>query len=741
MKLVRQGRGSSGLLTAFLLAVLLTAACSRVGVAPTRAPPTTPANPAAAPATPKATSAPRAAAPTATAVPAATATPSSDALKAAVDQYVQAWQAGHFTDMYPTLTKSAQASITKDTFVQRYNDISSGIDQISVKVDAAVPANAVPIGSPPTVNVPYHVTYDLAVLGQIAEDNQLPMVLENGTWKVAWTPGLIFKDLTADRVVRYDLTNPPRGSVLDRNGNVLAEDGPILTVGVVPGEIKDEPSVLKALGDYLKMNPADIKKLYASAQPDWFVPIKDLPDSDKATAQQKLGNVLGVSLRERTRRVYPYADAAADLVGYVSPTTDADMAALHSQGYDVGDMVGRAGIEAWGEKYLAGQKGATLSILEKDGTLVRAIAQKPPVPGDTIMTSVDINDQIQANKILGTHVGSLILMDPSDNAILAMASQPTFDPNLFVLGMSDAQWNSLNGPSRPLLFRPAQGLYPTGSIFKVITMTAGLEKGVTRPSETFDCGLNWNGLPGVTLHNWEAEGTLNLIQGLTGSCDPTFYTLGLRLNQLDPNILPTYARAYGLGKSTQASGVDDAAGLVPDPAWKQKNRGQPWYDGDGVNLAIGQGFLLSTPLQMANVYSTLANHGTVRSPVLVTEIKATDGSVVESFSAKTLETVPMSPQTLADIIEGMRGVTSTPLGTAYYAWKGSTTPMEAKTGSAENETSKAHAWFVGYTPPDHPTTLALVMLEGGELGGEFAAPLGRQMVEYALAHPVKPAVH
>ena len=744
MKRISQGRIGPSLSAVLILATIIMAACGRGGsVTPTSVPATASATRAtsspsvsasASPTTPSAT------APTAT-QGAPTATPSSDALKSAVDQYVQAWQAGHYADMYHMLSTSAKASIPQDKFVQRYTDISSGIDQISLTVTATIPPNPAPTGSPPTVDVPFHVTRNLAVLGQVAEDNQLPMVLENGAWKVAWTPGLIFKDLTADRLVRYDSTTPTRGSIVDRNGNVLAEDGPILTIGVVPGEIKDEGALLKALSDYLKMSPSDIKKMYASAQPDWFVPIKDLPYSEKTVAQQKLGNVLGVSLRERRRRVYPYGAATADFVGYVSPVTSTDLPAIRAKGYDLGDMIGRAGIEAWGEKYLAGQKGATLTIVDKNGQLIRTIAQKAPVQGDTIVTSVDVNYQIQANKILGIHAGSLIVMNPEDNSILAISSEPSFDPNLFVLGMSDAQWKDLNSPSRPLLFRPAQGEYPTGSIFKVITMAAGLEKGVTRPSETFDCGLDWHGLPGVTLHNWRAEGTLNLIQGLTGSCDPTFYTLGLRLNQLDPNILPNFARAFGLGKSTQTSGVDDAPGLVPDPQWKEKNRGQAWFDGDGVNLAIGQGFLLATPLQMANVYSTIANHGTLRSPVLVTEIKGPDGSVVESFSAKTLGTVPVSPEHLKDITDGMRGVTSTPLGTAYYAWKGSNIPMEAKTGSAENETSKAHAWFVGYTPPDHPNLLALVMLEGGELGGEFAAPLGRQIVEYAVAHPVKPIIH
>jgi len=750
MRSHRPPRSGLGILIALISTVLLIAACSRLGianrVAPTPTPALRPPAQAGAPILATATVSPPTAAPASpTALPAtvapATATPSGQAFQQAVDQYTQDWEGGKYADLYQTLSKEAQSSISQDKFVARYTNIASGIDQTSVVVTATLPVDLTPTGTPPMVTVPIAVTYNLAVLGPVTEANSLPLVSENGQWKVAWTPGLIFKDLTADRLVRYDPVSAARGSIVDRNGNVLAQDGNILTVGVVPGEIKDEATMLKALSDYLKMPSDSIKKLYANAQPDWFVPIKDLSDSDKAAAEQKLGNVLGVSLRERARRVYPYGAATADFVGYVSPVEQSDLKTLGPKGYDVGDYVGRAGLESWGEKYLLGQKGATLAIVNQDGSVVRTIAQKAAKPGDTIITSVDVNYQIESNKALGNKPGSLILMNPSDNTILALASNPSFDPNQFVLGMTDAQWSQLNSPSHPLLFRPAQGLYPTGSIFKVITMSAALEKGVTKPSETFNCGLDWNGLPGVTLHNWTAEGTLNLIQALTGSCDPTFYTLGLRLNQLDPNILPNYARAFGLGKPTGATGVDEASGLVPDPAWKAKNVGQAWYDGDGVNLAIGQGFLLATPLQMANVYSTLANHGTIRNPVLVTEIKSPDGAIVQSFTAQVQGTIPVSPQNLSYVIEGMSKVTNTPLGTAYYAWKDSKIPMEAKTGSAENETSKSHAWFVGYTPPDHANLLSLVMLEGGGLGGEFAAPVGRQIVDYAVAHPVKPIIH
>ncbi|HUX87199.1 MAG TPA: NTF2-like N-terminal transpeptidase domain-containing protein, partial [Chloroflexota bacterium] len=400
MRSRRPFQSGLGILIALTLTALLVAACSRLGIANRVAPtPTAAPQPPAqsvAPTLPTATlSPPTIAPPSPTAVAATvappTATPSGQAVQQAVDQYAKDWEGGKYTDLYQTLSKEAQSSISQDKFVARYTNIASGIDQTSVAVTATLPVDLAPTGNPPTVAVPIKVTYNLAVLGPVTEDNTLPLVSENGQWKVAWTPRLIFKDLTTDRLVRYDPVSAARGSILDRNGNVLAEDGNILTIGVVPGEIKDEAAMLKALSDYLKIPSDSIKKLYANAQPDWFVPIKDLSDSDKATAQQKLGNILGVSLRERVRRVYPYGAATADFVGYVSPVEQADLKTLAPQGYDVGDYVGRAGLESWGEKYLLGQKGATLAIVNPDGSVVRTIAQKPAKPGDTIITSVDVN--------------------------------------------------------------------------------------------------------------------------------------------------------------------------------------------------------------------------------------------------------------------------------------------------------------------------------------------------------------
>src|SRR5205823_1480986 len=269
----------------------------------------------------------------------------------------------------------------------------------------------------------------------------------------------------------------------------------------------------------------------------------------------------------------------------------------------------------------------------------RTIAQKASVPGQDVKLTIDAGIQTASTEELGDKTGSVVVMDPRDRSVLALVSVPSFDPNQFVVGLSDAEWQALNGDARPLLLRATESAYPTGSIFKVVTLAAALENGVVRTSDSFDCGPDWKGLPGVTLHNWQPQGTLQLTEALTESCNPAFYEMGLRLDRLDPNILPTFARAFGLGKPTSTPGVHESPGTVPDPAWKQQQFGQPWSSGDGVNLAIGQGYLLATPMQMANAYASLID-GTVLTPNLVLGNKG-----------EVLGNLKISPSTTAAILD------------------------------------------------------------------------------------------
>ena len=656
-------------------------------------------------------------APTVPTEPPPTATPVPKRPEDVANAYFSAWQQGQYAAMYDLLSADAQASIARDAFVRRYTNIHDGIGELQLTVTADGPADA-------QSHVPFTVMRNVAVFGQLSETNSLPTVQDqSGNWRVAWQPSLIFNQLTANNSVRVTPDVPKRGRILDRSGKPLADNGTILSVGVVPGQIQDESAMLQAMSDALGIPQDTIKKRYQGGQPDWFMPITDRSDMDRGDLQTKIGSIPGVSLQDKPARVYPLGSAAAHVVGYVSHPTADDLKQLAAQGYDESDWIGRAGAEAAFETQLAGARGGTIQIVDSAGKAVREIARKAASPGQDVQLTLDGAIQNAAASGLGDKIGSVVVLDPRDNAVLALASQPSFDPNQFVIGVTDDQWQQMNGADQPLVLRATSSAYPTGSIFKVITMAAGMEKGVAKTSDVYDCGLDWNGLPGVTLHNWQPEGMLRLSEALTESCNPAFYEIGLKLDQLDSTILPSYARKFGLGSPTGIAGIQDVSGTVPDPTWKQQQIGEPWTSGDAVNLAIGQGYLLATPLQMANAYAALARGGALLSPMLVADQQP-----------KELGSLDLSQTTQSAILDGMQRVTSTSAGTAYYAFKDEKLPIAAKTGSAENENPDAHAWFVGFLPPSKPTLLVLVMVEGGQHGGTVAAPIARQLID--MAYPL-----
>ncbi|HVC32015.1 MAG TPA: penicillin-binding transpeptidase domain-containing protein [Chloroflexota bacterium] len=663
-------------------------------------------------------------------------------------QFLGDWSAGHDQQMYAMLSNEAKAAQTEQQFVQKYTDLTSEstITSITTQI-TSIPVLPPGAGNGASVQVPFTVQFRTNMVGDFQENNSVPLVLEGGQWRIDWRPSLFYVDLTPDSVVHLFPISTRRGSILDRKGRPLAITGVEATIGVVPGDLNKDGHAdqkLQLISQYLKKPVADLKKIYANQPPAWFIPLGDVSgtiDSEmsgtlETDLEKQFANVPGVQVRPKPIRVYPQGEVASHVVGYVSHITADDLKTLAAKGYTADDLVGRDGVEQWAEPILAGQRGGKLAIVGPTNEVVKIIAQRAAVPGDDVVLSLDLDVQKQAEQVLGKLDGSIIVMNPQDNSVLALASYPNFDPNVFVRGPTDAEWNALTTSSdRPLLDRPTEGVYPTGSIFKVITATAGMEQIGYTASSLFDCSYWWSGLPGLTLHNWEPQGTLNLIQSITGSCDPTFYTMGLALYRKDPSILSKYAREFGLGQSTGINGVDDAAGLVPDPAWKQKALKEPWYPGDSITLAIGQDYLQATPIQMANIYSALANNGARRTPILVQKVVDPKGQVVKTYEAQSLGQLPTTPAILNVIRAGMLGTTSTPLGTAYYAFSSYKHPMEVKTGSAENQGPLAHAWFVGYAPPDHPTFLILVMVEGRGESMQIASPMARQLMDYLWPNP------
>jgi len=319
-----------------------------------------------------------------------------------------------------------------------------------------------------------------------------------------------------------------------------------------------------------------------------------------------------------------------------------------------------------------------------------------------------------------------------------MVSYPAFNPNDFATGVSTEVWNALTADTRnPMLNRATQALYPPGSIFKVVTMAAGLEKAGYTPGSPFTCTGVWTGLGSgwtKTCYNKAGHGDLDLVRGLTQSCDVVFYTLGKSLYDANPQALPDMAKAFGLGAQTGIDLTGEASGLVPDEAWKRQTRGEGWYPGDNVNLAIGQGDLLVTPLQIATLYAAIANGGTLYRPHLLAKVPAwAEGEQDVVAQPEVIGRLPVSAENLGAIQRGLEGVTQQPYGTSWRVFQGMTVSVAGKSGTAENIFELPHSWWVGYAPADNSQIVVVAVVENVGEGSKFAAPVVRQVLEAWLA--------
>ncbi|HZU76095.1 MAG TPA: penicillin-binding protein 2, partial [Dehalococcoidia bacterium] len=639
------------------------------------------------------------------------------------------------------LTSNAQASITRDKFVARYQAIA----------DEATITKVTPSFTPPADKqadqMPFSVTYTTALFGDVKQDLTIQLQHEGDGWRIQWSPSLIFAQLGASNLVHTFIDKPNRGAILARDGTPLAMDA---TVGVAgtsrdlinnPQTVKDPQSAINAIAQALGLNPSDVQRKVSdtSTPSNYFIPLKTLPFSTTPAQRAALEAIPGMVIQDTTERVYPLGAAAAHVVGYVSRITAEQYATLKNQGYGLDDLVGQAGIEAAFEQQLAGKPSARLTIISPDGDVVQELAKRDGTPPMDVITTLDVNAQKAAYSQLsnGNHTGAVVLMDPNDNSVLAMASNPSFDPNLFVQGLTDAQANQLfNDPKTPLLNRATQATFPPGSTFKVITTSAGLESGIITPQTTLPCPGVWYGLgQNQPKANWRPDnlGNINVVDALMTSCDPFFYQVGLELDHKDPNILPSFAADFGYGRPTGISGVDEAAGIDPNPDWKQKTQGQPWYTGDSVNMAIGQGYLLVTPIQVANAFSAIAHDADLRTPLLVSELRpSVNGQQPQTFQSKLIDQIPISATTLQNIREGMRRVVQDPRGTAYDVFKGSTLNPAGKSGTAEDAAAEPSLWFVAFAPLNAPKAVAVVMLDEGQSGSEEAGPIARAELEAYL---------
>ncbi len=674
--------------------------------------------------------------------PTATVPPPGSSPETTAAAFLAAWESGDYATMYSLVSPADRAALDQDGFAERYRAALTTATVLTVTTRLQ---SALRTGDQATVS--YHLTLATALVGTLETDIAMPLTRYAGRWLVDWSPALIWPALGEENYFRMEYRIPTRANIYDRNGLALATQGTVVTVGVIPGQIEDETALLDALTQVTGLTPEEIRGRYVAAPADWKIPIADIPSEVSVRYNDLLSAVPGIYREEKESRTYPgdgEYGVAPHIVGWVSPVPAEHLDYYRARGYRGDEWVGISGLEAWGEEILAGRHGGRLTVVTPAGEEVAEVAESPSSPSRNIYTTVDREFQAQVQTILGGRRGAIVVLAADSGAILALASGPGFDPNVFVAAAGDVgRAQVLADPRNPLFNRATLGTYPSASVFKIVTMAAAMEEGGMNPDRTFYCPGYWEGLgPDFRKKCWKEDGhgEISLKDGLTASCDVTFYTVGQALDGLDPNLLPRFGRDFGFGEPTGLVGLPEEGGLVPDPAWKEGVLGEPWWAGDTINLAIGQGYLLVTPLQVARMIAAVANGGTLYRPYLVEKV-GTEAEGVETVAGpEAVGQLPLTPEHLAVIQEALLGVTTKPLGTAHHRFIGMSIPVAGKTGTAEvgGPDTEPHAWFAGYAPANAPEIAVAVIVENGGEGSAAAAPLMRQVVEAYYGLPLSP---
>jgi penicillin-binding protein 2 len=519
-------------------------------------------------------------------------------------------------------------------------------------------------------------------------------------------------------------------------------------VSVVPEDIKDNPYVIQFLSKVLALSEEELFQRMeegAKYQKDQYIPLKK--DVDGVAIGQIIEAKLdlpGVVVEDYPVRSYPKGEWGAHLFGYLGEISEQELAQRRGLGYRLGDAIGKTGLEKTYDFELKGEEAVRIWEVDRVGQPLLVLEEKKYVPGNNLHLTIDaqlqavaeqaIRDQLawaktQTNSQLNkANAGSVIAIDPRNGAILAMVSYPEYDPNQFVGNISSTAFNELlHNPLNPFSNRVTRGHFMPGSTFKPITVLAALEEGLVKPGETFNCtGVVRVGNSQLRCN--PPHGEQNVIDGLKNSCNTVMAELAFRTG---PDKLAEHARLLGLGARTGLNlEPTELEGLIGDPAWKRKARGEIWYPMETALIAIGQSFVNVTPLQLAQVYATIASGGEVYTPQLVRKITTAEGETVIEFSPQEVRKIKLKTESLDIVREGLEQVVAD--GTARYAFQGfplDRIPVAGKTGTAENKGKNDFAFFASYAPADRPELVVVVVIEEGGFGSQAAAPVARKIYE------------
>lgn len=563
---------------------------------------------------------------------------------------------------------------------------------------------------------------------------------------------VIQKDLytTLSRENQFNLIpiEPNRGLIYDRNGVILADNIPVFNLEIIPERVKNLSQTISDLQQFINISPQDLAefqkamKQHHSYEP---VPLKiKLTDEEVARFAVNQYRFPGVAINARLMRYYPLGASMNSVVGYVGRINEQDLLNIDTANYNGSNYIGKLGIEKYFEKELHGTVGYQQVEINANGRVVRTMKRIPTIPGENIYLTIDSNLQLAAEKALGDTAGAVVIIQPTTGQVLALVSNPNYDPNQFVNGINPTAYQQLqNEPLRPLFNRAVRGQFPPGSTIKVFMGIGGLDYGVITPNfSIYDPGSFH--LPGVehVYHDWvlTGHGNVNVSKAITVSCDTFMYTLGWKMgiDRLDQNL-----QRFGFGKKTGIEMEEEMPGIVPSPAWKQKKLGQPWYGGDTVVASIGQGYITATPLQLANAVAIIANKGTAYKPTLLLKMSKPDNTVV-NHDPFAVTPVKLSDPSIWNLVQqAMVKVISDPNGTAYPAFQNIPYSAAGKTGTSQVYRRPAgklnmatvpynlrnHSLFIAYAPADNPQIAIAVVAEHSLVP---AKEIARKILDYYM---------
>lgn len=566
------------------------------------------------------------------------------------------------------------------------------------------------------------------------------------------------KELSENNRLRSVPVAASRGAILDRNGAVLVDNTPSFSVAVIPQDVKDKEALLDTLARHLDLDRAELLERWEKGKGRAkYYPIvlaSGITRDQLEYLEENRLRLPGLEVEVKPVRDYPDGLMAAHLLGYLGEISENELAEAGFREYNLGDYVGKSGIERNLEKYLHGADGGKQIEVDARGRFLRTLNEAPPAPGNGVVLTIDKDVQKSAEEALGDKAGAAVVMAVDSGEILAFASNPGFDPALFAGRMPADTWKAyLSDKRHPLENKALKGQYPPGSTFKIITALAGIEAGLIDANTTVECKGAYT-VGSTTFKCWQkhGHGQVNLKTALRESCDVYFYQLAERLGV---DRIAQEARAFGLGAPMGVGLENEKGGLIPTSAWKEKRFGKKWFRGETLPVGIGQGYVLATPIQLASMIATVANEGTVYRPHVVKRIVDPDGKVLKEFTPEVIKTVPGKPGSYKLVKEGLLAVVNEPRGTGGAA-RLYEVRVAGKTGTSQvvkqRDTKggipyeyRDHALFVAFAPFEKPEVAVAVVIEHGEHGGAAAAPIaGRILRTYfegkgVIKRPASPA--